>query len=76
MTRCQETKHSVGENVIIVRLSALDGGRGCRRRCYGSEAVQDKKGEGTRCQETKHSVVENVRIVRLAALDGGSGCRY
>ena len=31
MTRCQGTTHSVGKNVIIVRLDALDGGKG--RRC-------------------------------------------
>ena len=54
--RCQETKHSMGENVRIVRHAALDGGRGSRRRCYGREALRDKEGEGTRCQETKSSV--------------------
>ena len=48
-----------------MRLAALDGGRGRRRRCCGREALRDKEGEGTRCQETKHSVGENVRIVRL-----------
>ena len=64
-TRCQETKHSVGENVRIVRFSALDGGRGLHHRCCGRESLRDKEGEGTRCQETKHSVGENVRIVRL-----------
>ena len=26
--RCQETKHSLGENVRIVRLVVLDGGKG------------------------------------------------
>ena len=65
----------MGENVRIGRLATLDGSRSRLRRCWGREAVRDKKGEGTRCQETKHSVVENVRIYRLAALVGGSGCR-
>ena len=65
----------MGENVRIVRLVALDGGRSRLRRCCGREAVLVKKGEGTRFQETKHSVVNNVRIVRLAALDGCSVCR-
>ena len=55
----------MGETVRIVRLAALDGGRGRRRRCCGREALRDKEGEGTRCQETKHFVGENVRIVRL-----------
>ena len=61
----------MGENLRIVRLVALEGGRGCLRRCCGREALRDKEGEGTRCQEMKHSVGENVIIVRLAALDGG-----
>ena len=68
-------KHSLGENVRIVRLAALDGGRSRLRRFTGREAVRDKMGDGTRGQETKHYVVENVRIVRLAALDGGRGRR-
>ena len=68
--RCQEPKHSVGENVIIVRLAALDGDRDRRRRCCVREALRDKEGEGTRCQETKHYVGENVIIMRRAALDG------
>ena len=65
----------MGENVRNVRLAAVDGSRGRRRRCCGREAVRDKEGEGTRCQEAKHSVGENVRIVRLAALDGCRGHR-
>ena len=68
--RYKETKHSVGENLIIVRLAALDGGMGRRRRCCEREAFSDKDGEGTRCQETKHSLGENLRILRVAALDG------
>ena len=47
-TKCQETKHSIGENVRIMRLAALDGGRGRCRRCCGREALRDKEGEGTR----------------------------
>ena len=56
-TRCKESKHSVGENLIIVRMAALDGGRGRRRRCCERESLRDKQGEGTRSQETKHSWV-------------------
>ena len=63
----------MGENVRIVRLDALDSGKGRRRRCVGREALRDKVGEGMRCQETKHSLGENVRIVRLVVLDGGRG---
>ena len=70
-TRCKETKHSVDENVRIVRLASLDDGRGRPRRCCEREALRDKEGEGTICQETKHSVGENVIIMRRAALDGG-----
>ena len=50
MKRSQETKHSLGENVRIVRLDALDGGKGRRCRCCGREALRDKEREGTRCQ--------------------------
>ena len=46
--RCQETKHSVGENVRITRLAALDVGRGRCRRCCGGEALRDDEGEGIR----------------------------
>ena len=70
-TRSKETKHSVGENLRILRLVALEGGRGRLRRCCGREALRDKEGEETKCQETKHFVGENVIIVRLSALDGG-----
>ena len=76
-------KHSVGENVRILRVAALDGGmatldgrRGRRRQCCGREALRDNEGEGTRCKETKPSVDVNVRIVRLASLDGGRGRRH
>ena len=65
----------MGENVRIVRLDVLDGGRGRRRRCCEREALRDKEREGTRCQEMKSSMGENVRIVRLAALDCGRGRR-
>ena len=44
-TRCKETKHSLDENVIIVRLASLDGGRDRCRRCCGREALRDKDGE-------------------------------
>ena len=62
-TRCQEAKHSLGENVRIVRLAALVSCRGHRRRCCEIEAVQDKDGEETKCQERKHYVGENVIIL-------------
>ena len=66
----------MGENVRIVRLVALYGGKGRHRRCCGREALREKEGEGTRYPETKHSVGENVRIMRLAALDASRGrCR-
>ena len=61
----------MSENVIIVRLAALDGSRGHRRRCCEREALRHKEGEGTRLKDTKHYVGENVRIVRVAALYGG-----
>ena len=65
----------MGENVRIVRLAALDGGRGRHRRCCGRQALREKEGEGTRCQETKHTVGENVRILRLVDLHGNKGRR-
>ena len=68
-------KHSMGENVRIVIMVALDGNRGHRCRCCGREDLQDKVGEGKRCKGTKHSLGENVGIVRLAALDCGRGRR-
>ena len=43
------TKHSVGEYVRIMRLVVVAGDRGCRRRCFGIEALREKEGEGTRC---------------------------
>ena len=35
--RVQETKHSVGENIRILRLASLDSGRG-----HSADAVEEK----------------------------------
>ena len=44
--RVQETKHSVGENIRIVRLASLDSGRGHSADAVEEKLFETKRGRG------------------------------